>query len=81
MFHQLPLTYFSFEAHSVIEKGRRLVKLRIVERGIILGWHKNKKRQDRDDSLHYKAVQMMLDGSSLQTTMPILVYCHLVALF
>ena len=23
----------------------------------IEGWHKNKRRQDRDDSLHYKAVK------------------------
>ena len=34
MLHQLPLIHFALEAHSVIEKGRRLVNekiLRIVD--------------------------------------------------
>ena len=42
------------EAHSAIEKGRNL---RFVERGI-KGWHKNKRRQDRDGSLHCEAVKL-----------------------
>ena len=55
MFHHvpyLPLIHFALEAHSVIEKGRRLVFFEL--------WNEEYRdgvKQDRDGSLHYKAVK------------------------
>ena len=73
MFRQLPLIYFALEAHSVIE---RLVNKKIFEL-----WNEEYRdgiKQDRDDSLHYKAGETEVLCRPLLTQA---LYCHLVVVW
>ena len=76
MFRQLPLIYFALEAHSVIE---RLVNKKFFEL-----WNEEYRdgiKQDRDDSLHYKAGETEVLCRPLCLLVTQALYCHLVVVW